>query len=341
MGYGKPSSAHYTNIPTSLRSIEFEDTFLDKEHLLASFPNSKLVWKGTSDLPPYRLSWDSSSAKDGELRTMPEVIYVESYTRKVHSSKESFTLNKVRFTPSQIEAIFSGTAGGLSLVLGPPGTGKTDVAVQIIVNLYHNCPSQRTILVAHSNQALNDLFQKLLERDLDERYLLRLGHGESLLEGDVTRDFSKFGRVNYMLARRLAGLNRVYLLAKAMGLDETSAQNASSTCETAGHFRTYFVRAMLEKFQLKCDEIMKTKVNTYPMATLFPFTAFFPGLKFEGVDFETDMKHALAHMNFIDNLFEEVEECRPFELLRNFTDRANFLVLRHSKVFYLLRLFLN
>ena len=218
------------------------------------------------------------------------------------------------------------------MVVGPPGTGKTDVAVQTIFNLYHNCPNQRTILVAHSNQALNDLFQKILERDIDERYLLRLGHGESLISGDASRDFSKFGRVNYMLSRRLDGLNRVFQLAKAMGLDDSAASNAASTCETAGHFRTYFVRAMLEKFQLKCDEIMTTKVNSYPMAVLFPFSRFFPSIKFAGLDFETDMKHALSHMNFIDNLFDEVEECRPFELLRSFSDRSNFLVLRHSKI---------
>ena len=41
----------------------------------------------------------------------------------------------------------------LSQVVGPPGTGKTDVAVQIIANLYHNFPDQRTLIVTHSNQA--------------------------------------------------------------------------------------------------------------------------------------------------------------------------------------------
>jgi len=37
-------------------------------------------------------------------------------------------------------------------VVGPPGTGKTDVAVQIISNIYHNFPDQRTLIVTHSNQ---------------------------------------------------------------------------------------------------------------------------------------------------------------------------------------------
>ena len=41
---------------------------------------------------------------------------------------------------------------GLTMVVGPPGTGKTDVAVQIISNIYHNFPEQRTLIVTHSNQ---------------------------------------------------------------------------------------------------------------------------------------------------------------------------------------------
>ena len=45
--------------------------------------------------------------------------------------------------------------------------------------LYHNSPGQRTLLITHSNQALNDLFEKILERDVPARYLLRLGMGEA------------------------------------------------------------------------------------------------------------------------------------------------------------------
>ena len=86
--------------------------------------------------------------------------------------------NRVRFTPAQVEAIMSGTQPGLTVIVGPPGTGKTDVATQIINNIYHDFPSQRSLLIAHSNQALNQLFQKITKLDIDERHLLRLGHGE-------------------------------------------------------------------------------------------------------------------------------------------------------------------
>lgn len=93
------------------------------------------------------------------------------------------------------------------MVVGPPGTGKTDTAVQIMSVLYNNCPGQRTLLITHSNQALNDLFTKISERDIPSRYLLRLGMGERDL--DVDDDYSRAGRVNAMLARRLELLAEV------------------------------------------------------------------------------------------------------------------------------------
>lgn len=85
---------------------------------------------------------------------------------------------------------------GLTIVVGPPGTGKTDVAVQIISNIYHNFPDQKTLIVTHSNQALNQLFEKIMALDIDERHLLRLGHGEEGLETE--KDFSRLVQVYFV-----------------------------------------------------------------------------------------------------------------------------------------------
>ena len=60
-----------------------------------------------------------------------------SLSLRVHSSSFPHR-NAVPFTSTQVEAIRSGMQPGLTLVVGPPGTGKTDVAVQIISNIYHN-----------------------------------------------------------------------------------------------------------------------------------------------------------------------------------------------------------
>ena len=96
------------------------------------------------------------------------------------------------------------------------GTGKTDVAVQIIANIYHNFPEQRTVIVTHSNQALNQLFEKIMALDIDERHLLRLGHGEEALETE--KDFSRYGRVNYVLAKRMELLEKVDKLQESLGV---------------------------------------------------------------------------------------------------------------------------
>ena len=63
--------------------------------------------------------------------------------------------------------------------------------VQVLNLLYHNYPGQRTLVVAHSNQALSDVFEKTIQRDVPARYLLRLGMGQEELDTDV--DFSRVG----------------------------------------------------------------------------------------------------------------------------------------------------
>ena len=79
------------------------------------------------------------------------------------------------FFVAQVGAIISGIQPGLTMVVGPPGTGKTDTAVQILNVLYHNCPSQRTLIITHSNQALNDLFEKIMQVPLqDDNFALPL-----------------------------------------------------------------------------------------------------------------------------------------------------------------------
>jgi intron-binding protein aquarius len=163
--------------------------------------------------------------------------------------------NAVPFTPVQVEAIRSGINSGLTLVVGPPGTGKTDVATQIISNLYHTFPEQvcftysqpfclltlfclqRTLFVTHSNTALNHLFEKIMALDINERHLLRLGHGQEMLETE--KDFSKWGRVNYMLGLRVQQLAEVERLATSLNV----AGDVGYTCETAAHFYLFHVLA--------------------------------------------------------------------------------------------------
>ncbi|CAL8086533.1 unnamed protein product [Calicophoron daubneyi] len=219
--------------------------------------------------------------------------------------------NRVPFTSAQVEAIRGGMQPGLTLVVGPPGTGKTDVAVQIIHNLYHNYPNQRILIVTHSNQALNQLFEKIIALDVDERHLLRLGHGEEELETE--KDFSRYGRVDYILAKRIQLLQEVMRLAKTFSqsaaavepgqvTDELNQQSSDDsslrmhTCETAQYFFVQEVLARWEDFVGKMasgapkpnnhnDDVgghPDSSDSAYDPSLIrnnFPFTEFFTGEK--------------------------------------------------------------
>ena len=207
-GYGNPAAAHYTNMPNNIPTLNFNDTFLDFQHLRESFPQYEIKVDPSvpkeSVVPPFSVEFHDiiekkkraaaagkRDAPDDDETSVPQVLTVTPVTQENRGPypKNIPKKNAVRFTPTQVEAIRAGVNPGLTMVVGPPGTGKTDVAVQIIANLYHNFPEQRTLIVTHSNQALNQLFEKIINLDVDERHLLRLGHGEEALETE--KDFSR------------------------------------------------------------------------------------------------------------------------------------------------------
>ena len=238
---------------------------------------------------------------------------------------------------------------GLTLIVGPPGTGKTDVAVQIISNIYHNHPNERTLIVTHSNTALNQLFEKIMALDIDERHLLRLGRGEEMLETE--KDFSKYGRVDYVLADRMRLLDIVARLASTLSgkkavfsyFTSHSLRLSVSLCfflflsffpflffffflfsqkemssalvhmfENAAHFYLHHVVSRWEEFlhRVESDE-------TAAIADCFPFADFFsdaPQPLFTG-DRAANLEKAHSCMRYLNNIFETLGEYRPFEIL--------------------------
>ncbi len=226
-----------------------------------------------------------------------------------------------------MESIKSGMQAGLTIVVGPPGTGKTDVAVQIISNIYHNFPEQKTLIVTHSNQALNQLFEKIIALDIDERHLLRLGHGEESLETE--KDFSRYGRVNFVLAKRLELLDEVEKLKNS--LEDVRCDSAAYSCESASHFYVNFIQPRCEIY---IDNIKKNK-DLDLVEKLFPFTNFFnnaPQPLFKKISFEQDLEIAKGCFRYITNIFKQLDEFRAFELIRNGADRAEYLLVKEAKV---------
>lgn len=337
LGYGNPASASF-NSPNMLRfaenttgvtrpnaALDYGDTFLSESHLRASFEGNVIV-DGRNEMD------ESSSNKRVKYRIKIEItndkqiVKAASYPFPPH-----VTGNPVPFTPVQVKAIRSGLSPGLSMLVGPPGTGKTDVAVQIIANLYHSFPSQRTILVTHSNAALNDLFEKVMARgDIDERYCLRLGSGERDLQTDTEFDFTKNGRVNHILARRSTLLEEVQQMSESLGISGAAERGSdgspSYTCETAAYFHLHHIKKRIEIFYGHvCNKSDETGIGGY-----FPFGIYL-NLS-ESVLSAMTLTDAKKKFEQLNVCFHELAEYRPLELLRSQRQRIDYLLTKQVKI---------
>jgi intron-binding protein aquarius len=337
LGYGDPASAsfeskkmiHFAEITPGVTppdaALDYGDTFVNEAHLRSSFDGSVIV-DGSKDIDEsksqtrlnYRIKID---AKNGERN-----IIATSYPFPTNISG-----NPIPFTPVQVKAIRSGLSPGLTMIVGPPGTGKTDVAVQIISNLYHSFPSQRTVLITHSNAALNDLFEKVMARgDVDERYCLRLGFGERELQTKTQFDFTKTGRVNHILSRRSTLLEEVQLLSESLGVSGSAERgpdgSPSYTCETAAYFYLHHVQKRIQIFNIQVD----SEHSNSTVGGLYPFGKYFNFS--DSALASMTIEEARKSFEKIQTIFDELAEYRPLELLRSQKQRIDYLLTKQVKI---------
>lgn len=242
--------------------------------------------------------------------------------------------NLLRFVPNQIEAIRAATLPGLTLIEGLPETGKTAVAAQVLCNLYHAFPDQRTLVIARDDLSLNQLFAHLHQLDVDSSRLVRLGQSSTLP--------SHIGGQASFLERRIELLVEVDRLARTCAFN--TAGDVAISCETASNFFNYHVRGRFQEFMNKWstsigdndEDPAAGNVIANSIANDFPFTPFFanaPGVVSaggrlfpDGISSVQALEIARGCWRHVEKMFGKLEEIRAFELVRSGHDRANFLL---------------
>nr|CAG4716357.1 unnamed protein product [Naegleria fowleri] len=297
-------------------TVDFSDTFIDENHL-----KETLSIKETPSSPA-ESNYFKVSFLNGQANSYRSYIPHDVRIR-------SKTHTQYRFNAQQVKAITSASIPekGLVYVQTPPGCGKYQVLTKIIENLYLNHPQQRIVVITRSNLTLNSVFENLEKSRVHERHLLRLG-GEK-------NEYSKFGRVNYMLAQRLEALRAFDVLVSSLGM----AQFSNTSCETASHF---FIGKVFPLWKTFLEKAQFLKENSTPndisfFENNFPFMEYFKQVLgndkiFQSSQYQENMNKAFELFSEISLLFEIICECKVFENVRNYHGRSNHILTHQSRV---------
>ena len=201
-----------------------------------------------------------------------------------------------------MQAIKLGIQEGLSIIKGPPGTGKTDIAVEIINYLYKNKKKEKILIITHSNNVLNDLCQKIIESDIvDPKHLLRLGKGSKniiikkennkKIEVENELNLSLDGKIAYMLNQRKIFLDK---FLKCM-IENKITVYKEYTCQSA--------ISLLEFY------FIKNEIN-------------------ENLKREIEKSMNLS----LKEIIMELKNYLVYELIRDQAERRNFIITKQSKI---------
>ncbi len=118
-------------------------------------PSPKKLAKGTGANPPIaRVLWDAGSLAKTQKRTQQQVDQLVAFATLA---------NKHTLNPSQVAAVRECFARQLTIIWGPPGTGKTDTLVAYLHALVRD-GQPRNILIAGPNyRTVEELSGRLLQ----------------------------------------------------------------------------------------------------------------------------------------------------------------------------------
>src|SRR5579859_3631054 len=116
-----------------------------------------------------------------------------------------------------------------------------------------------------------------------------------------------------------------------------------NSCETAGYFNSVYIRPMWKTFESGIAESKKSEdiVKAFPFRTPPSFLnltidAFFSNAPQPVFPPDLDVARAKSIAegchNHLQKIFKELEDVRPFELLRTSRDRSNYLLTQEARI---------
>ena len=173
------------------------DNIIDNSNL----ENTEISYKNNQEIINNLVISNNNLEYSSNLYEYTKLFPVDCYNNYI---KNGLNFNK-NLNSSQKQAVYNSLNNYISLIIGPPGTGKTTTAVEIInqwLNLKKIINSDLKILVCtESNTAINKLFEELIKADINA---VRYGVSSKLVnqkQYSVDKDatnllFSKYGIFN-------------------------------------------------------------------------------------------------------------------------------------------------
>ncbi len=177
-------------------------------------PSAKLKTNTWYLLERLKNNYEENLSNDSKFSNSEELFqFQNSSNRLIESNRVEAKFSKNNDTPpnkSQVSAIESSTNDFVSLIWGPPGTGKTETIAKSIES--HLNQGRKVLLVSHANNAVDQALIKVANQNkggfYDEGKIVRFGTPKSDLYEKIAQENCELVLIENIVALRSSELEK-------------------------------------------------------------------------------------------------------------------------------------